>query len=123
MSVLSIDHVQLGFAAAQWTVVRHFYTHLLELPEVNESSPGRTLRLRAGQQRVDLVPVDPWQAPPPAGHLALRVRNLAGVRAKLRAGGFALDETRPLPGHLRCYVSDPAGNAIELLEPVQQEGA
>lgn len=123
MNAFAIDHVQLGFAAAQWTIVRHFYTHVLGLPELNESSPGRTLRLIAGEQRIDLVPADPWEPPPASGHLALLVRNLAGVRAKLQAAGFPLDETRPLPGHLRFYVSDPAGNAIELLEPVPREGA
>ena len=120
MSIVAIDHVQLGFPAVQWTAVRHFYTHLLELPELREDTRGRTLRLTAGQQRIDLVPAEHWQPPPPPAHVALAVRNLAGVRAKLLAAGLALDESRPLPGRLRMYINDPAGNAIELLEAAQE---
>ena len=122
MSVIAIDHVQLGFAARQWTTVRHFYTHLLELPELRQDAPGRTLRLAAGAQRIDLVPADEWHPAPAPAHVALAVRNLAGVRAKLAAAGLPLVERAPLPGHLRCYVDDPAGNSIELLEAAAEQG-
>jgi catechol 2,3-dioxygenase-like lactoylglutathione lyase family enzyme len=116
MSIHSINHVQLGFAAGQQSLVRHFYGELLGLQEFKAGS-GNALRFFAGPQRVDLVPVVDWHGAPTPAHLAFEVQNLPGFRARLLAAGFELDETRPLGGHLRFYVNDPAGNTLEFLEP------
>lgn len=116
MSVHSINHVQLGFPSGEQSVIRHFYAGLLGLNEFR--APGAsTLRFHAGPQRVDLVPTENWQPPPALHHLAFEVNNLPGLRAKLLDAGFELDESRPLPGHLRFYVRDPAGNPLEFVEP------
>jgi catechol 2,3-dioxygenase-like lactoylglutathione lyase family enzyme len=123
MSIHSINHVQLGFPAGQQARVRHFYSDLLGLEEF-KAGGGNALRFFAGAQRVDLVPVPDWKGTPAPSHLAFEVQNLPGFRAKLLDAGFELDETRPLPGHLRFYVSDPAGNTLEFLEPdLSQEHA
>ena len=116
MSIHSINHVQLGFAAGQQSLVRHFYGELLGLQEF-KAGGGNALRFFAGPQRVDLVPVPDWHGSPAPSHLAFEVQNLPGFRAKLLSAGFELDETRPLGGHLRFYVNDPAGNTLEFLEP------
>lgn len=108
--------VRLSFEASQWRVVRWFYTHVLALPELHDVGLGRSLRLAADPLRIELVPVDPWQASPPPGRIALRVRNLEGVRARLRAGGFVLREVLASPGRHRYRVHDPVGNAIDLVE-------
>jgi catechol 2,3-dioxygenase-like lactoylglutathione lyase family enzyme len=116
MAIHSINHVQLAFAAGQQARVRHFYSDLLGLKEFRAGG-GNTLRFYAGPQRVDLVPVPQWQGTPAPSHLAFEVQNLPGLRAQLLDAGFELDETRPLGGHLRFYVNDPAGNTLEFLEP------
>jgi catechol 2,3-dioxygenase-like lactoylglutathione lyase family enzyme len=116
MSIHSINHVQLGFQAGQQALVRHFYSDLLGLKEFRAGG-GHALRFFAGSQRVDLVPVPDWKGTPAPSHLAFEVQNLPGFRAKLLDAGFELDETRPLGGHLRFYVNDPAGNTLEFLEP------
>lgn len=116
MSIHSINHVQLGFPAGEQTVIRHFYGSLLGLRELRQPA-GSILRFVAGSQRVDLVPSPGWQAPSSPTHLAFEVENLPGLRAQLLDAGFILEETRPLPGHLRFYVQDPAGNQLEFLEP------
>lgn len=115
MTVLSIDHVQLAFPQGEQAVVRHFYGQLLGLREVRGG--GGTLRFEAGRHRVDLVPSEVHSVPQAHSHLALRVVNLPGFRSRLRAEGYEPDESRPLPGHLRLYVQDPAGHSIELVEP------
>jgi catechol 2,3-dioxygenase-like lactoylglutathione lyase family enzyme len=123
MSIHSINHVQLGFPAGQQARVRHFYSDLLGLKEFKAGS-GNALRFFAGSQRVDLVPVPDWKGTPAPSHLAFEVQNLPGFRARLLDAGFELDETRPLGGHLRFYVNDPAGNTLEFLEPdLSQEHA
>lgn len=117
MSIHAINHVQLGFPAGQQSLVRHFYGDLLGLHEFRALG-GDTLRFYAGPQRVDLVPVAEWQPTRPSSSLlAFEVQNLPGFRARLLDAGFALDESRPLGGHLRFFVNDPAGNTLEFLEP------
>ena len=117
MRVHSINHAQLGFPAGKHALVRHFYSELVGLPEFGPGD-GKTLRFHAGAQRIDLVPVPAWRSSTGVPHLAFQVQNLPGLRAKLLDAGVALDESRALPGHLRFYVRDPAGNALEFLEPV-----
>lgn len=116
MSIHSIHHVQLDFPAERQSVVRHFYGELLGLQEFRALG-GNTLRFFAGPQRIDLVPVTDWHGAQPSALLAFEVQNLPGFRAKLLNAGFELDESRPLGGHLRFYVNDPAGNTLEFLEP------
>lgn len=117
MTILSIDHAQLGFPAGKHAQVRHFYAELIGLRE-QEPGDGRALRFRAGSQRIDLVPVHPWRPHADTPHLALQTENLSGLRARLLDAGVALDESRHLPGHRRFYVRDPGGNTLELLERV-----
>lgn len=122
MSVQSINHAQFGFPAGRHAQLRHFYTELLGLEEV-QSGDGKTLRFRAGPHRIDLVPVSDWRPPSQVPHLALQVRNLSGLRSRLLDAGLAIDESRILTGHLRFYAQDPAGNALEFLEPVNGQGS
>lgn len=122
MSVYSINHAQLGFPAGRHAQLRHFYAELLGLKEAG-SDDGKTLRFCAGEQRIDLVPVAAWHPPSLVPHLALQVRNLPGLRARLLDAGLALDEPHEVRGHLRLYAQDPAGNALEFLEPVAGQGS
>jgi hypothetical protein len=46
------------------------------------------------------------------------VRGLSALRDQCTAAGVAVVEDQPLEGFDRCYVSDPFGNRLELLEPV-----
>ena len=121
MTVERIDHVQLPFAGPLQAQLRHFYGRLLGLAEVRLDAT-RTLRFAAGTQRIDLAPSELNDRLAAPGHLAVRVRNLPGLRANLLDAGLVIDETHPLPGHWRLYVDDPAGNTVELLEPAHDLG-
>ena len=87
MSIQSINHVQLPFPAGAEAPIRRFYSSLLGLPEVRLNA-GNALRFVAGTQRIDLLQAE-----------------------------LPLVENRALPGYLRFYVKDPAGNQLEFLEP------
>jgi len=50
-------------------------------------------------------------------HPALLVEDLAGMAERCRQAGVPVPTDEPLPGYDRCYISDPFGNRIELLEP------
>ena len=119
MPIRSIDHVQLSFPSDKEAELRDFYGSLVGLSDVVCSPGHRPLRFRAGAQRIDLLPTDNWVPAPATAHLAFAVEDLPSLRRKLLAAGFALDESRPLPGHQRFYVHDPAGNTLEFLQAEQ----
>ncbi|MGH2906041.1 MAG: hypothetical protein ACRDKI_04655 [Solirubrobacterales bacterium] len=50
------------------------------------------------------------------GHVAIVVPEYASRLGVLRAAGVAVDERAPHWGSPRCYVRDPAGNRLELME-------
>ena len=55
-------------------------------------------------------------------HLAFEVDDLPALRGRLQQAELALVENRALPGYLRFYVKDPAGNQLEFLEPDTEQG-
>jgi catechol 2,3-dioxygenase-like lactoylglutathione lyase family enzyme len=116
MTIHAIHHVQLPLGRVAQQAVRDFYNGLLGLLELPHPQ-RQALRFLAGNQRIDLVPDDSTHPTSPVSHLALEVVGLPGLRNRLLEAGYTLDESRPLPGHLRFYVQDPAGNGLEFLEP------
>jgi hypothetical protein len=50
-------------------------------------------------------------------HPAFTVKDLAAMVEMLKDNNVEVDEEDLLPGFNRCYISDPFGNRIELLEP------
>ncbi len=116
VGIHAIHHVQLPLGRADKKPVRDFYNGLLGLLELTHPQ-SHALRFLAGNQRIDLVPDDAAHPASPTSHLAFEVVGLPGLRARLLDAGYTLEESRPLAGHLRFYVQDPAGNALEFLEP------
>jgi catechol 2,3-dioxygenase-like lactoylglutathione lyase family enzyme len=74
--------------------------------------------LDAGTQQLHLIQ---GEAPANVGqHFALQVADIDAAIAELRAAGVEVtDAFEVAPGAARqCFVSDPAGNGIELHQPV-----
>jgi catechol 2,3-dioxygenase-like lactoylglutathione lyase family enzyme len=71
--------------------------------------------LDAGDQQVHLVE---GETPPGKGqHFALRVDDLDGAVAELRAGGFRVSDPSPVGTGRQSFLTDPVGNLIELHQP------
>ncbi len=116
MAIHSINHVQLAFPAGAEGQIRNFYAQLLGLTELRHAATGPALHFAAGPQRIELVPTERWAPAPAASHLAFEVDNLPELRGRLLQAELPLVENRALPGYLRFYVKDPAGNQLEFLE-------
>jgi len=120
MSIVALDHVQLAMPPGREAEARAFYHGLLGLLEVPKP-PNLAKRggcwFERGEVKVHLG-VEQEFRPARKAHPALRVRDLASVRAALEAGGVAVRHDEPLDGYERFYVDDPFGNRIELLEPI-----
>lgn len=123
MPVQAINHVQLPFPVGTGPLIRHFYGELLGLPELPSGHAGGAgatgngaLRFVAGGQRIDLVP-STGRAAGSVSHLALEVDGLPELRQRLLDAQTAVVESSALPGYLRFFAKDPAGNQLEFLEP------
>ena len=62
--------------------------------------------------------VDPSFRLAKKAHVAFQIGDLSQRRAQLIAQEYTVVDDDELAGYRRCYVSDPFGNRVELLEPL-----
>lgn len=121
--IVGLDHVQLAMPAEQEAVARAFYCDVLGLVE-EPKPPNLAVRggvwFRGGMARIHLG-VEPDFRAARKAHPALLVRGLNDIVARCRAAGFPPVTDQPLDGFNRVYVSDPFGNRLELLEPIEPD--
>jgi catechol 2,3-dioxygenase-like lactoylglutathione lyase family enzyme len=120
MRITGVDHVQLAMPRGEEDAARRFYSELLGIPEVPKP-PHLAARGGCWFERGDLkihLGVDPDFRAARKAHPGLLVEDLAALRADLAAAGVAINSDEPLEGYDRCYVDDPFGNRIELMQPL-----
>ena len=96
---------------------RDFYVRVLGLTE-RADRPDFSFGgawLDAGNQQVHLIEAD---VPPSLGqHFALAVTDLDAAVTELRALGVPVTDPVPAGAGRQAFVTDPAGNRVELQEP------
>ena len=96
---------------------RDFYIRVLGLTE-RADRPDFSFGgawLDAGNQQIHLIEAD---VPPSLGqHFALAVTDLDAAVAELRGLGVAVTDPVPVGPGRQAFLTDPAGNRIELQEP------
>ncbi len=118
MTIVGIEHVQLAMPPGGEDAARAFYAGLLGLPE--RTKPPE-LAARGGcwfegpGVKVHLGVEADFRAAQKA-HPALLVDDLAALTKALRASDVTVSADDPADGRARCYVSDPFGNRIELMQ-------
>ena len=116
--VIGIEHVQLAMPPGEEGAARAFYSGLLGLPE--RAKPAELAR-RGGcwfegpGVKVHLGVEADFRAANKA-HPALLVDDLAAMITVLEQAGVAITPDEPADGKARCYVNDPFGNRIELMQ-------
>jgi catechol 2,3-dioxygenase-like lactoylglutathione lyase family enzyme len=116
--LVGVHHVQLAMPPGQEEVAEVFYTGSLGMERVPKPAHlagrggcwfrGSGLELHLG--------IEEGFRPSAKAHPALRVEGLAALRGSLEQAGAELTEDTQLDGHDRCYVRDPFGNRLELIE-------
>jgi catechol 2,3-dioxygenase-like lactoylglutathione lyase family enzyme len=116
--VIGLDHVQLAMPPGGEAAAEAFYSGLLGLTRIPKpaSLAGRggcwfvsgPVALHLGVER-DFRPAR-------KAHPALLVRDLAGLAAVAEASGTTVRPNPDLPPGAGCYLDDPFGNRIELLD-------
>jgi catechol 2,3-dioxygenase-like lactoylglutathione lyase family enzyme len=119
VAIVALDHIQLAMPAGGEDEARAFYADVLGLAE--QVKPANLAKrggvwFASGDLKVHLG-VEADFRPARKAHPAFRVENLARLRARCVAAGFATIDDEPLPGYERFYVHDPFGNRIECLAP------
>lgn len=118
--VLGMHHVQFSYAASQQPLIEKFYGQLLGLPRVvaNAAQP-QLLSYLAGSQRIDLAPrVTAHQLCDCLGHVALQVSGIEALQQRLLDHGVTALAIARVEEGLRFYAKDPAGNTLELVQPL-----
>lgn len=120
MPITGLDHIQVAAPRTHGTeqAARDFYGGLLglreiEKPEALKPKGGVWFSLGAGELHVGIE--KPF-APARKAHPAFAVSGLALLRSILKEAGVPTSEAETVSGVARCYVHDPFGNRIELLE-------
>jgi catechol 2,3-dioxygenase-like lactoylglutathione lyase family enzyme len=115
---LRLHHATVCYPPGEEATARAFYGGRLGLPEIDRLTAGGDragIWFGAGDGHVHLS-ADPDLGLHPRKHFALRVSDLDGLLARLRAAGDRIEEATAIPGWRRAYVIDPFGNRIELDE-------
>jgi catechol 2,3-dioxygenase-like lactoylglutathione lyase family enzyme len=116
--ITGLDHVQLAMPAGGEDVAEAFYCGLLGFVRVPKPEP----RARRGGCWFSSVSaavhlgVDADFRPARKAHPALVVRHLGALEDHLRAAGVAVRPNPDQPDGAGCYVDDPFGNRIELID-------
>jgi catechol 2,3-dioxygenase-like lactoylglutathione lyase family enzyme len=116
--VTALNHVQVAMPRGAEAQATAFYAGLLGLEQVAKP-PQLASRggcwFRGGRLELHLGVEDDFR-PARKAHPALEVRGLAALRERLEAAGAEVVDDEPLAGYERCYVHDPFGNRLELME-------
>jgi glyoxylase I family protein len=116
MRPLAVHHVSINVPDVDAAVA--FYTGVLGGTERDDRPDfgfgGAWIDL--GDSQVHLI-----EAAPPAvlgQHFAIRVEDLDGAVAELRAHGVDIGDPSPVGPGRQTFLADPAGNTVELYELV-----
>jgi catechol 2,3-dioxygenase-like lactoylglutathione lyase family enzyme len=117
-TIVAVDHVQLGMPVGGEDRARAFYVGVLglrEVPKPPELAPRGGAWFTSDGVAIHLG-AEPDFRPATRAHPAFVVDDLARLRRDLADAGVAItDDDSGLPVD-RCYVTDPFGNRIELVD-------
>src|SRR5690606_6644786 len=118
--IYGLDHVQLAMPAGEESTARTFYGTVLGLKEVRK--PSNLARrggvwFESGHLKLHLG-VERGFRPARKAQPAFLVRTFPAVVERCRSAGVEPTTDEPLDGFNRCFIEDPFGNRIELLEPL-----
>ncbi len=126
MSIVGLDHVQVAAPPGCEADARRFYGGVLDLPELPKPAAlrdrgGVWFALGSGQALHVGVTEDFAAARKAHPALAVAGGTLATLAERLLAAGCEVRWDDAIPAVARCYVGDPWGNRLELVEQARME--
>jgi len=124
VSLVGLHHVQLAAPRGSEPALRHFYGTVLgmeELPKPPVLAARGGAWFRSGALELHLGVEDDFR-PARKAHLGVLVDDLDALVARLAEHRIGVTWDESFPGYRRCYLDDPHGNRIELLQPEPADG-
>ncbi len=120
MTVLGLDHVQIGILPGGEPEARRFWSEAVGLPEIPKPAAlaGRGgVWFQAGAQQVHCGVEDPVARS--RRHPALLTDDLDRLRVRLESAGFPIRFEPELPGYRRLFSEDGFGNRVEFMQRIE----
>lgn len=121
--ITALDHVQLAAPPGTENALRAYYADTLGMTEIPKP-PALARRggcwFQSGPVQLHLG-IEEGHTPSAKAHPALRVSDIHALAARLRHAGAPVTWDGDLPGHLRFYTRDPAGNRLEFLQALPRD--
>jgi catechol 2,3-dioxygenase-like lactoylglutathione lyase family enzyme len=120
-TIIGLDHVQLAMPAGQESEAEAFYAGLLGFVRIPKPEPMASRGgcwFASGPVALHLG-VEADFRPARKAHPALVVRDLADLVAAVTVAGVAVRPNPDQPPGAGCYIDDPFGNRIELIDADQ----
>lgn len=120
VGLVGLHHVQLACPPGSEDVLRAFYVGVLgmtEEPKPPELAARGGAWFRSGALELHLGVEDEFR-PARKAHPGVLVSDLPAYAERLAGQGVPVEWDDAFPGYRRCYVSDPHGNRLELMEPL-----
>ncbi len=114
----AIHHVNLVMTAEGEEQARSFYGGVLGLPERTKPDSLRRnggMWFEAGAMRIHLS-LEEGYRPSLKAHPALLVDDLEALISRIQSAGLEVKRDVNLPGVSRCFLPDPFGNRLELMQ-------
>lgn len=119
MAFRAIDHVQLAMPAGKEDEARSFYAGILGFVEVAKTAELASRGgawFRSGDVAIHLG-IDPEFRPARKAHPALRCDGYVELLERLERSGInVVRDDSPFEGRAHCYIADPFGNRLELID-------
>ncbi|GCE25282.1 glyoxalase [Dictyobacter alpinus] len=119
MTITGVHHAQITIPVGAEEQARHYYCHLLGLPEIEkpDSLMGRGgFWLLVGDLQVHVGVEDGFERTSTKAHLAYQVTDIALWRQRLEEHNFTILDGVPIPGYERFETRDPFGNRLEFIQ-------
>ncbi len=120
MQIIALDHVQLAMPEGQEQKARDFYGSILgfvDVPKPENLAARGGCWFEKGAIRLHLGVERPF-SPARKAHPAFLVDDLHEMIAHLTQVGIETIVNEPLQDYDRCYIHDPFGNRIELMQKI-----
>lgn len=118
MPILAVHHVNLAMPSGGEDAARRFYGELLGFAEIEKpagSNRNQGCWFETGDVQVH-ISEDPDFHPAKVAHPGFLVEDLLSFRRRLEMAKTPTKDGTNIPGFVRCFVFDPFGNRIELLQ-------
>lgn len=124
MTPLRLNHVQIAVPPNREAEARRFYGDVLGLLEIPKPAAlaargGAWFELANAQLHLG---VEADFRPARKAHVAFEVGDLDAISARCRAAGHETRSDGAVDGLRRCFIDDPFGNRLELVEVKSEAG-